>query len=164
MDLASLATVIPAAMGALKPVVGLVKDLQEVADKTRIQAIQTELQQRIIETQTGMLEAQSLMNEADRYIRELERQIADFNEWAREAERYKLVQPFPGTFVFALQDESSRGEPAHFLCPGCFGRREKSILQGFGPGDYTGQCLKCEVHFVLSTPPNAGPRFVGGGY
>jgi hypothetical protein len=51
-------------------------------------------------------------------------------DWETEKERYMLAQPFPGCMVYALQEEMSDGEMAHYLCTACFDNGKRSLLQG----------------------------------
>jgi hypothetical protein len=50
-------------------------------------------------------------------------------DWDAQKQRYKLVAPFSGCMVYALQKAMSDGEPPHYLCAACFQKGQRSILQ-----------------------------------
>ena len=58
-------------------------------------------------------------------LEERDKTTAHHRDWR---ERYQLAGQ-KGVFVYALKKEHRNEEPFHLLCPGCFGRGTKGILQ-----------------------------------
>jgi hypothetical protein len=62
-------------------------------------------------------------------IRDLEQEIARIKAWEAEKQRYQLIAPWPGCFVYALKETSKGTEPPHWICEHCYQDGRKSILQ-----------------------------------
>jgi hypothetical protein len=75
------------------------------------------------------IENQGLRND----IEALKSQARKAYDWAAERLRYKLIAPWDGhgSVLYALRKDRAEGETAHWLCPACFERGSKSMLQGF---------------------------------
>lgn len=95
-----------------------------------------EIQGKVIELQSAILSAQGSAMEANAQqmsmaeeIRALQTQIESMKGWRKEAERYKLVEPWGnGSLVYALRNDSKADEPAHYICTKCFEDGRKSLL------------------------------------
>jgi hypothetical protein len=119
-----------AAVGTLKAAGEIGKGLLSLHTMTEVQAKAIELNQAIIEAQHQVFAANAAQTTLVNRVRELEGEIAAMKNWDGEQKRYKLIAPFPGCMVFALQKAMSDGEPAHYLCAACFKKGKPSILQG----------------------------------
>jgi len=75
----------------------------------------------------------------------LEAKLVAYQEWDSEAARYHLVELVDGIFVYALKPEQQAGEPAHYLCPHCFGEKRRSILQRPGADHTNYVCHACKL-------------------
>lgn len=75
---------------------------------------------------TAVLETQSKLVEK---VRQLQKQNHDLEDWHTVTNRYALVEASPGVFIYALKQDAVGPEPKHFICPDCYQRHTKSILQ-----------------------------------
>lgn len=80
---------------------------------------------------------------------ELKAEVARLKDWSHDKERYELCMIAPGTFAYRVQQGMQGAEPMHYLCPHCYQKHVKSILQG-GIKDHHQffQCLECKNHFL----------------
>ena len=103
-------------------------------DATKRQAQVLEFQQALIGLSSKIASVQqenaTLRSQKDDAEAELKR----MKDWQGEKKRYKLIAPFPGCMVYALQKAMSDGEAAHYICTACYQKGEKSILQGMETG------------------------------
>lgn len=84
---------------------------------------------KLVDANRLILEAQAhhatLLQEND----DLKKQIVKFEQWEDEKQRYQLIEPWHGTFVYALKDSHKGPDPAHWICEHCYQDRRKSLLQ-----------------------------------
>jgi hypothetical protein len=159
IDLATIAASIPSAFTAAKEAIGMAKSIRDLTSDTETKTAMSELLGRLIDTQSLILDAQGKMQEVSAYTREIEGQLAQYRNWDIEAGRYKLVEPYPGTFIYAKKDGLPDDEPRHYLCPACFQKRQKSFLQDAGINGTYGRCHQCDVGYQF----RAAPRRESGG-
>ena len=92
-----------------------------------------DMQFALIDAQSDALASQEAQSKQSARIRELEQTIAEFDDWEAEKARYRLVEVgynLGGVFVYLLHKESAQeDEPPHYICPHCYNRGKKSILQ-----------------------------------
>jgi hypothetical protein len=110
----------------------------------------TALYDVILSAQTSALEANIKQSAMIDRIRDLEEEICRMKAWEAEKQRYKLVSPVRGAFVFALKKDVSNGEPPHYLCANCFKQGKPSILNDL-PGSK-------DDHWHYWTCPNCKSR------
>jgi hypothetical protein len=144
-----------AGLGAIKTAFDLAKGLKDIDDATRRNAAVIELQEKILAAQA----AQSALVEQ---VGELEKQVAGFEAWEAQKQRYQLKDFGGGTFAYELKAEETRGEPLHRICPSCYEKGRRSILQfgaqnGFSQDRYL--CPACDNSFDFGfrrppTPPD----------
>jgi hypothetical protein len=65
-------------------------------------------------------------------ISRLKEELARVKAWDETKKRYQLISPTPGSFVYALKEESKGTEPPHWICATCYEDGRKSILQQLG--------------------------------
>ena len=141
-----------AAVNSLKAVADIGKGLMSLHTMTEVQGKAIELNQLILDAHQSLFTAQTAQSSLVEEVRDLKGQIAAMKNWDAEKQRYKLIAPFPGCMVFALQKSMSDGETAHYLCATCFKKGQPSILQaregrplgkdkGYAHGCYT--CPEC---------------------
>ena len=123
-------TAIQAAITGLKVATGLTKGILETKIEIEIQGKVIELQTALLEVHTNAISATTAQFELLERVRTLEEQLKAFNDWDEQGPRYALVCPWEGNVaqVYALRKASSAGEVAHFLCPNCFHKRQRVIL------------------------------------
>jgi ribosomal protein L32 len=136
---------IVAGIGALKTASEIAKTLIDIDDKVALNELAIKLQTQILTAQEAAISAQGR-------IQELEAVVRASDEWKEQKDRYKLVDYGAGTFAWELRPECSNGEPAHRVCPKCFEKRKRSILQ-FKNRTYAHQdffvCNSCETEFFF---------------
>lgn len=120
---------ISAALSSLKAAGEIASALKDVRDATLVQGKVFDLQREILAAQQAAIGAQLGQTELLERIRQLEREKAELDGWQHEKDRYHLVDFGSGTFAYAVKEECRNGEPPHKLCPACFQKKQKSILQ-----------------------------------
>lgn len=88
-----------------------------------------ELNQKILAVQQELFAAHMAQTSLVEEVRNLKDQIARMKDWDIQKQRYKLASPHEGGMVYALQKAMSNGEPAHYICTGCYEQGKRSILQ-----------------------------------
>lgn len=113
---------IAAGYTALKAAYDITKGLKDIDDRVKLNAAVIELQERI-------LSAQEATAEARERLRELETQLAERDAWETMASRYVLKDYGGSPFAYELLSDRADGEPVHRICPTCYQKRSRSILQ-----------------------------------
>ena len=125
MDITAIQSIFP----VLKIATGLVKGILETKNAIEGQGKILELQAALLEVHTNAISATTAQFELLEQVRALEEQLKAFNDWDEQGPRYTLVCPWQDAAqVYALRKASSDGEVAHFLCPNCFLRRQRVIV------------------------------------
>ena len=143
-------------LGLLKTAFDLAKGLKDIDDAARRNAAVIELQEKIL----GAQSAQAALVER---VHELEAKVTSFEKWEAEKQRYQLKDFGGGTFAYALKADKAGGEPAHCICPNCYQKGHKSILQIKGRNAFKqdmAKCAACETTFDLGPrqQPDMSPR------
>jgi hypothetical protein len=144
-------------MTSLRSVVEITKAMKDVNDANVIQTKVFELTREIMAAQSCALEAQTAQSELLSRIRQLEEEKAKLEAWNAEKGRYQLKAIVPGVTVYALKEGMEGGEEPHYLCPTCYNRGQKSILQreARSVGRVVMQvCHECDTELIES-----GQRF-----
>jgi hypothetical protein len=137
-----------AGVGALKTAFDIAKGLKDIDDATRRNAAVMELQEKI-------LSAQAAQSDLVEHVRELEKEVAGFEKWDAEKERYRLTDFGGNSFAYALKPDAANGEPAHRICPNCYEKRQKAILQfkfRNARGREFWKCVNCDKEFEFGHP------------
>ena len=125
MDIAAIQSTIT----GLKVATGLVKGILKTKNAIEVQGKIIELQAALLEVHTNAISATTAQFELLDRVRALEEQLKAFNDWDEQGPRYTLVCPWnDAAQVYALRKASSDGEAPHFLCPNCFHKRQRVIL------------------------------------
>ena len=136
----------------------VLKAIRETKDANLVMGKVFDLSREILDAQHGAITAQAAQAETLAKMRELEAKLAAFENWENEVRRYKLTDFGGETFAYLLRPEMSDGEPSHRLCPACFQKKGKSILQfrhkSFGQGIYG--CPSCKADFRFGIETDAG--------
>lgn len=150
MDLTTLATTLTALIGLTKTVGEGIMD-----EKVKAQAIN--LNDSIIDLQSAIFELQANNHTLLEQNRALGNEMAKLKEWQVEAAKYQLAELAPGVLVYAYQKNQDNTEPAHSLCPNCYQKQFKSLLQ-VKYKDSRGThyfCPQCDIG--LTDPVNRTP-------
>jgi len=137
------------AYSALTAAFQLAKGLKDVHDQVEINEIVIELQGRIMEAQEAVRDGKDRLSA-------LESELTALKDWKQEAERYRLVEFGSGRFCYEVRAEKQDDEPFHRICPSCFNKNQKAILQ-FRHRATVGEvyfCPNCstEFHFGEKSP------------
>ena len=116
----------------LAAIPGLAKagaDIASASDEAKRNAQLIEFQKALINANALIASVQqqnaSLLREKD----DLEKQIMQLENWKAEKDRYTMVTVFEAATVYSLKESMSNGEPPHFICPVCYQRGHKTLLQ-----------------------------------
>jgi hypothetical protein len=152
-----------AGLGAIKTAFDIAKGLKNIDDAARRNAAVIELQEKI-------LSAQETQSTLVKRIDELEAKVAGFEQWETEKKRYALTDFGGNSFAHSLKPEAANGEPPHRICPNCYEKQQKAILQ-FKFRNARGRdiwiCNGCKTEFEFghpapSRPASSRPSDIGG--
>src|ERR1043165_4290532 len=153
-------TAIAGVAGSLNSAGQILKALLGMNIDHEVRAKVAELQGEIISAQSAALSSLAERAALLSRVEELEAEIRAGRSWEAEASRYELQQFPAGPQAYALIPEKANGEPIHKLCPACFQKRKKSIMQPItapGEGEVV-DCPDCKLRLELvESPP---PPFV----
>lgn len=141
MDIGS----INAALSSLKALMDIGQAMRDLKADANIQAKVIELQNQILATQDYLYKAQSEQFDLRKKLSDSEAELTSLHARDAEMKRYGLVEPSAGVFVYVLKDEFRGEEPIHWLCPTCYDKKTKSILQCTFESDATKlyECQNC---------------------
>jgi hypothetical protein len=141
-------SLIQGTISSLKLARDITKSLLELKTLSEVQAKVIELQSAILSAQDNAFEANAHQTAMIEEIRNLKEEIARVKAWEEEKQRYKLINPFLGTVLYALKKECSASEPPHWICTKCYEEGRKSILnpQKKATG-YVLVCPRCKCEF-----------------
>ena len=116
-------------MTSLTAATNVTKALFDLKVTAEVQSKVIELQSSLLAAQNSALEAVNAHYTLQERIRDLENQILNFEDWAKQAQRYTLVCPWQGPAqVYALKAANADGEQPHYLCINCFHNQKRVIL------------------------------------
>jgi len=155
-------------LSSLKSAGDMAKALMDLRDAAAFQSKAFDLTREILNAQQCAIAAQSSLAQHMDEVRGLKAELARYESWASEEKRYALKDFGDNTFAYELKDEFNNGEPKHRLCPTCFQKRVKSILQsrgrsGFGQDIYV--CNLCRSEYFLGVRrewAGSGPNVADG--
>lgn len=125
MSLAEFGTI----LSSLKSAGDMARALVDVRDATLLQTKVFDLTREILNAQQSALSAQASQNQLMDEVRALKGSLASYENWSNEEKRYALKDFGDNTYAYELKDDCKSSEPTHRLCPTCFQKRSKSILQ-----------------------------------
>ena len=159
-------------MGTIASTIGSIKTAGEIAkgfldlkEATAFQGKVIELQGVIMAAQTSALAAQSDQFTLLNQVRELETKMAKLEAWEAQKKRYSLKDFGGGTFAYELKEAERAGEPIHRICPACYEKGHRSILQ-FDYRTSSAQdrykCPGCKTDFEFGVRQQSQPRSARG--
>jgi|CXWL01.1.fsa_nt_gi hypothetical protein len=122
-------TLIAQAFTSLQSATQLTKALIGLRDSAMIDSKIIELRDLLIEAQGSTMQAQMTQSALIQEVDALKKQIMDLENWNEEKQRYQLITPWPGCFVYALKESCKGGEIPHWICEHCYQEGRKSLLQ-----------------------------------
>lgn len=121
------------------------------------------LQELIFEARQSAFNAQNDLATVKQRVTDLEAQIAEFEQWGKESQRYKLFNPQGvNGVVFGLKESESNSEPPHYLCTNCYQQRRKSFLYTYKHPDATRSaflCSACKAQVPVEAKGHVVPTF-----
>ncbi len=131
---------------------GILGAMKDIRDHALMQQKIGELQDVIMVAQQNAMAAQINALEMGQRITDLQAKLAEAEGWAAEKARYQLKNFGGDTFAYELRPEHAKpGEPIHWLCPTCFDKGEKSIVQTLHTGSThrVVECRPCKWQITL---------------
>lgn len=119
---------ITAAIVGLKNAAEIARAMKDLHNQTDIQTRVIDLQSAILAAQSDALSAQSEQSLMIQKIRDLQEEVSRVKAWDETRQRYQLIAPWEGCYVYALKESSKGSEPPHWICPHCYEDGRKSIL------------------------------------
>jgi hypothetical protein len=115
-------------IGSLNAAIQVAKALIGVRDTAMIDAKVIELTDHLIEAQNSIMQSQAEQSALIKRVHDLEEELARIKAWEEEKQRYQLITPWNGFFVYALKESGKGAEPPHWICERCYQDRRKSLL------------------------------------
>jgi len=145
-----------AGIGGFKAMMDIAKMLIGANQTAAVNAAVIDLQSKILSAQE---EYSTLLGK----VAELETEVARLKAWDGEKQRYELKkQGDTEVLAYTLKEGVEPAEPAHSICPDCYQRRQKSLLQKETRGHGQEIALTCQVcgweGYLWGYPPTGGNR------
>ncbi len=113
--------------------------------------VDAEAKPKILEAQARLGEVQDVLFSLREHLSQLQeernllrQQLAEAQAWNATVAQYELAKTDGGAVVYRF-----KGEPAHFVCPSCFNKREMQILQNNGTLSGKYRCTGCGAEFPV---------------
>ena len=113
---------IKAGYDSAKAALQIVQGISSLKTETAINAA-------VIDIQRLTLDAQRALSASLDQIDELEKEIVHLKDWSAEKEGYELADAGQGSLAYRLKEGVEPPRPAHWICPHCYEKGEKSILK-----------------------------------
>ena len=124
-------------------------DIASASDEAKRNTQLIEFQKCLINANSLIASVQAQNSSLTQEKNDLEQKIVSFEDWKGESARYQLQQIESGIVTYALKESMASGEPAHWLCPNCYGKRQKSILNRIGKTNTSDHHYKCLCGYEL---------------
>ncbi|MDX6805012.1 hypothetical protein [Terrihabitans rhizophilus] len=125
MDMGAIA----GAIGSLKTASEMAKAVMDLRDASAIQSKVIDLQSVIVAAQSSALSAQSDQFTLMHQLRGLQSKLEQLEGWDATKRRYLLKDYGGATFAYELRANAAEGEPIHRICPACYEKKIRSVLQ-----------------------------------
>ncbi len=107
----------------------IAKGMHALKTETAINGAIIDIQRSLLEAQGSLFEANEAYSARLKEIDDLKEEVISLRAWDGEAERYELKRYYPGALAYTLKASMANGQPPHYLCAHCYGKKQKSILQ-----------------------------------
>jgi hypothetical protein len=106
-----------------------------------------EFNSALIDAQTSVFAVNQERTALVERIGALEAKVTELENWETEKQRYELKEVAPRNFAYVLKPQTQGSEPSHWICPGCYQKRQKSILQGIESHSFgwSHSCPSCNL-------------------
>ncbi|HGJ5854958.1 hypothetical protein [Arsenophonus nasoniae] len=155
-------TELSAVMVALKETISLAKTISEAKTDADVKASTFELERKLFNLQSDCFGLGEVIQSQKEQIAHLKAKIAEFENFAREAESYILNQLESGTFVYSKKQIVNETEVSVHLCPNCFTKKIISILQpcGIEKRYFQSYCPHCNNKYLMKKTKPIDPQVV----
>ncbi len=131
------AATISAGLQSLKAAFDIGKALTNLSISAEIKSRIIEMNGKILAAQESAIASRDYQSALLKQIGDLEKHIAELEAWDAEKQKYELInirdekttKNFGPAFARALKADAGTSEPSHLVCPDCYEKREKTILQ-----------------------------------
>jgi hypothetical protein len=150
-------------LNAVKALTDIAKTLIGLRDSAKLLEANVEFNQQILAVQQALLGAQAEQTTLIQTVREREEEIARLKTWETEKQRYKLVEVASGAFAYVVKPEAQGPEPEYLICPTCYEKGQKSVLQANSPqarritGGDMRTCPVCQTTVAVARNPEWRP-------
>jgi len=156
------APTIAAGFQSLKAAFEIGKALMNLGISAEIKGRIVEMNEKILAAQESAIASRDYQAALLKQIGNLERKIAELETWEAEKQKYELInirdeptaKHFGPAFARALKKEASPSEPFHLICPDCYERSEKSVMQEEGRSGRIQVvfCQRCQFEISRTGP------------
>ena len=122
-------SVIAGGVQGLEAAGNMAQAMVDIRDGEKMRQTVISLQQVILDAQSSAIRAKTELVNMQQELNQTLIRLADYENWDKDAGRYKLADHGSSSYSYSLIPELSNGEPHHLLCANCFQQRKKSILQ-----------------------------------
>jgi hypothetical protein len=156
---------ITAVVGSIKAAIDIVKGIQSVKTRTKIDTELGDLLGKLVAAHSQTLSLQTQHESLIKDKHDLEKKILEFDKWEVTQTNYALEQVGPGVFVYVYHPPDENPKQNHWACPKCWKDGVNHVLQRTLKTTsvivYT--CPNCKIEFTAHVsepwdhiPPPAG--------
>ncbi|MCW2484811.1 hypothetical protein J5069_02760 [Candidatus Symbiopectobacterium sp. NZEC127] len=135
--------------GAVKSALDAAKEVHQLTVDYQVKEKTIDLLNKILDVQSQQIDLKDLLASAKQRIIELEDDKKQREQWNAEKSCYLLCEVVSGTYVYRVDPAKKPDAPLHYICPACYEKSVKSILQMEGSTTVqdTHFCPTCKVEF-----------------
>jgi len=138
-----VAAEISAGVTSLRAALDITKAMIGLRDAEAFRSKSIELQQAIMDALTQGIDArEAYAAQLDR-VRALEAEVARLKAWNAEKQDYELKPIGEGSVAYMLKPDKRGSEPPHWLCPNCYTKGKKEMLNPTGAHPGRSWIYKC---------------------
>lgn len=128
------------------------KAAKEFSDDVDKKIAISDIVEKLLNVQEMALSIQAKTNGLEMENFELRKKLLEVDSWAQVESRYELKDLAPGSHVYGYKQNENNIESYHILCPSCFTKRKKSILQNYGLFDAGIRYVCHDCKFLIYDP------------
>lgn len=121
-----------AAITSLRSASDIARAMVDVRDASKLNSQIAELQQAIISAQVQAITLAEKNFALSTRVQELEAECKRLADWSEESRKYEIREVADGIFVYLSAFDDTDLGSAQKVCPNCFNKGTKSILQQSG--------------------------------